>query len=243
MSYSEERLECQQLFDYCLLAQQLVTDMATNRADTQHNQFFDKNGSPSDWKRFSHALPQHMTQLIQLNHTINESIVASVHTDNYIRQLNAGSDDSDDQTLINTNISDIFDEKLQQTSAQRDTNHEDDDNYKKLMEVLNEFNADSMDNGSDDEDMIISDTQQNQIPIDPFSKQEISRPVKNKKCGHIYDREQLRLVLESRVGSGGHPPSVRCPTVGCNNKSVTLGDVVDDRKTLLLINKMKANDN
>jgi hypothetical protein len=105
-------------------------------------------------------------------------------------------------SIINANVNQIFDENLAQIRDQNNTIREDDENYKQLIEILNEFTSDSLEgnqnNDSNDDELMTLETEQ-RIPIDPFSKKEIVNPVKNKKCHHIYDREQLKQVLESRL--------------------------------------------
>jgi hypothetical protein len=105
-------------------------------------------------------------------------------------------------SIINANVNQIFDENLAQIKDQNNTIREDDENYKQLIEILNEFTSDSLEgnqnNDSNDDELMTLETEQ-RIPIDPFSKKEIVNPVKNKKCLHIYDREQLKQVLESRL--------------------------------------------
>jgi len=105
-------------------------------------------------------------------------------------------------SIINANVNQIFDENLAQIRDQNNTIREDDENYKQLIEILNEFTSDSLEgnqnNDSNDDELMTLETEQ-RIPIDPFSKKEIVNPVKNKKCLHIYDKEQLKQVLESRL--------------------------------------------
>ena len=41
-------------------------------------------------------------------------------------------------------------------------------------------------------------SQQDVNIIDPFSRKKMTDPVKNKICGHVYDREMLALVLKNQ---------------------------------------------
>ncbi|CAG2112428.1 unnamed protein product [Medioppia subpectinata] len=147
MSYSDERLDSQQLFDYCLLGQQLATNIATSCADTQHNHFFDSGGQQSDnWQTMSDVLTQQMKQLIGFEGKLNDGIQASIQCDQYIQQLMA---QSDNQSLIDTNIDEIFDEKLTQIGARSEANVEEKEQYVKLMDVLSEFSVNTGNNGTD----------------------------------------------------------------------------------------------
>jgi len=91
---------------------------------------------------------------------------------------------------------------LAQISGENNSIVEDNDKYKQLMEILNEFTNDSQEdnpkNELNEEEFFAIESEEQRIPIDPFSKTEIVNPVKNKKCHHIYDKEQLRLVLLSK---------------------------------------------
>ena len=146
------------------------------------------------------------------------------------------SETSEEMSVSDIKLDDIFENNLAEIVANDETKLEDNVNYQKLSEVLKEFSSEGNEN---DEELMALDTESEQIPIDPFSKREIEFPVKNKTCGHVYDREQLRLVLGSRDSTA----RLRCPNVGCNNRSVTLNDVIEDKKTLALIQKLKRNRN
>jgi SUMO ligase MMS21 Smc5/6 complex component len=72
---------------------------------------------------------------------------------------------------------------------------------------------------------------------DPITKQPMTDPVKNKKCGHTYEKKSiLELMLNSRG-------KVRCPCVGCGNKdAVREDDLEPDRemKKAILAKKKDA---
>ncbi|XP_017082259.2 E3 SUMO-protein ligase NSE2-like [Drosophila eugracilis] len=48
--------------------------------------------------------------------------------------------------------------------------------------------------------------------FDPWSKALMKNPVRNKNCGHIYDRDSVMLIIKDNIG-------VRCPVLGCANKT------------------------
>lgn len=55
--------------------------------------------------------------------------------------------------------------------------------------------------------------------IDPFTKQKITKPVRNKVCTHIYDQESVNLMFNGKS-------VVPCPYIGCSNKRFTKKDLV-----------------
>ncbi|XP_013779757.1 E3 SUMO-protein ligase NSE2-like [Limulus polyphemus] len=66
-----------------------------------------------------------------------------------------------------------------------------------------------------DDDMIL--TQTVVIPKDPISQKEVSEPVKNKFCGHTYEK----TTILQYIGKNKH---VRCPYIGCSNAQVLKRD-------------------
>lgn len=65
-------------------------------------------------------------------------------------------------------------------------------------------------------DMQISD-------MDPITKKPLEKPCRNKMCGHVYGLDSVTQSLQLN-------PRMRCPIVGCANKSsVTLQMLVLDK--------------
>ncbi|EDW97360.1 E3 SUMO-protein ligase NSE2 [Drosophila yakuba] len=72
-------------------------------------------------------------------------------------------------------------------------------------------------NGVDqDEDLIIEGIEETGGEIfslyDPWSKALMKNPVRNKVCGHIYDRDSVMLIIKDNIG-------ILCPVLGCANKT------------------------
>jgi len=66
---------------------------------------------------------------------------------------------------------------------------------------------------ADDDDLIIEDTGGEIFSLyDPWSKALMKNPVRNKMCGHIYDRDSVMLIIKDNIG-------IRCPVLGCANKT------------------------
>ncbi|XP_060849776.1 uncharacterized protein LOC132928864 [Rhopalosiphum padi] len=54
--------------------------------------------------------------------------------------------------------------------------------------------------------------------LDPFTKQPITKPVRNKICTHIYDQESVNQMFQ-------HKLLISCPYIGCTNKRFTKTDL------------------
>ncbi|EDW51474.1 GM22550 [Drosophila sechellia] len=64
-----------------------------------------------------------------------------------------------------------------------------------------------------DEDLIMEATGAEVFSLyDPWSKALIKNPVRNKICGHVYDRDSVMLIIKDNIG-------IRCPVLGCANRS------------------------
>lgn len=50
----------------------------------------------------------------------------------------------------------------------------------------------------EDDDLEIETGGEETIPIDPFTNKEVVNPVKNTKCGHIYDKDGILAFISSR---------------------------------------------
>lgn len=61
-------------------------------------------------------------------------------------------------------------------------------------------------------------------PVDPISKTIIRKPVRNKKCKHVYDSSSIYdYIRQSRN-------KARCPYVGCKNNKLVTSDFQEDRQ-------------
>ncbi|XP_050424979.1 uncharacterized protein LOC126836049 isoform X2 [Adelges cooleyi] len=56
--------------------------------------------------------------------------------------------------------------------------------------------------------------------LDPFTRQPITRPIRNKLCNHIYDQDSVELMFHARS-------VVPCPYIGCTNKHFTKKDLLE----------------
>ncbi|XP_037710768.1 E3 SUMO-protein ligase NSE2-like [Drosophila subpulchrella] len=72
-------------------------------------------------------------------------------------------------------------------------------------------NAEPEANDSDDDVVAMEKSCINAFsPYDPWTKALIRNPVRNKMCGHIYDREYVIGLIKNNIG-------IRCPVAGCAN--------------------------
>ncbi|XP_033223888.1 E3 SUMO-protein ligase NSE2-like isoform X2 [Belonocnema kinseyi] len=82
--------------------------------------------------------------------------------------------------------------------------------------------------GDSDDDLQF--TQDTVNVIDPFTKKRMTDPMKNKTCGHVYDRKSVNAMLKVN-------PRTRCPVVGCAHKEyISINNLESDivLKTRLL---------
>ena len=63
--------------------------------------------------------------------------------------------------------------------------------------------------------------------IDPITKKQITEPMRNKKCNHIYEKATIYSMIEQ---ARENQKSVRCPYMGCNQKDFKKTDLVKDRE-------------
>ncbi|XP_050548966.1 E3 SUMO-protein ligase NSE2-like [Daktulosphaira vitifoliae] len=56
--------------------------------------------------------------------------------------------------------------------------------------------------------------------LDPFTRQPITRPVRNRICNHIYDQDSVNQMFLTRS-------VVPCPYIGCTNKHFTRKDLLE----------------
>lgn len=78
-----------------------------------------------------------------------------------------------------------------------------------IEEVENEDSDEDKEYETVDDSMMCS--QSKALPLDPITKMAIKNPCKNKKCGHIYEYENIMMYLQRKSKVS------RCPYVGCGN--------------------------
>ncbi|XP_038616385.1 E3 SUMO-protein ligase NSE2 [Tachyglossus aculeatus] len=72
-----------------------------------------------------------------------------------------------------------------------------------------------------DEDMIVTQSQTNFIC--PITQLEMKKPVKNKVCGHTYEEEAIKKMIQSKHK---RKKKAWCPKIGCSHSDVKLSDLV-----------------
>lgn len=108
-------------------------------------------------------------------------------------------------------------------------------NTKQAIEVAANLNNPRTSNGSerdkstnaddDDDDIQIQGNSDVFSVFDPWSKAVMLNPVRNTKCGHVYDRESVFKIIKENIG-------IRCPVLGCGSKNFLHPNIlVDDEET------------
>jgi hypothetical protein len=72
-------------------------------------------------------------------------------------------------------------------------------------------------------------------PLDPWSKQPIENPVRNSKCGHVYDQ-----AVAAKMCSRSKRGALKCPLVGCTNDSVRIEHLKPAPDVLAKIQQQQA---
>uniref|UniRef100_A0A6P4FBQ3 E3 SUMO-protein ligase NSE2 n=1 Tax=Drosophila rhopaloa TaxID=1041015 RepID=A0A6P4FBQ3_DRORH len=79
-------------------------------------------------------------------------------------------------------------------------------------------------NETDDDDVVPMELPGVNVfsPYDPWTKALIKNPVRNKVCGHIYDRDYVHSLIKDNIG-------IRCPVAGCANRAyINPGHLIED---------------
>ncbi|XP_075970149.1 uncharacterized protein LOC142972759 [Anticarsia gemmatalis] len=75
-------------------------------------------------------------------------------------------------------------------------------------------------NNLDESDLAITESQEQYI--DPITKRPITDPVKNTVCGHIYEREAIMNLIQTKNRT-------KCPVAGCGNRGpITPAQLISD---------------
>ncbi|XP_074057786.1 E3 SUMO-protein ligase NSE2 [Macrotis lagotis] len=197
---------------YIVAGMQSVTNTALNLVLTQTDL-----GDDYDMEKL-------MFEYIKMDRDLNQ----------YIMAVEATLDQVKDKDYLNLtpNLKALVEEKL---VVLKNNNKEDDlkkdDRFvqfrKELRNVKKQCGlpVDSTDDDSEqiDEDMIVTQSQTNFIC--PITQLEMKKPVKNKVCGHTYEEEAIRRIIESKHE---RKKKACCPKIGCSHTDVKLTDLVQD---------------
>ncbi|XP_051827043.1 E3 SUMO-protein ligase NSE2 [Antechinus flavipes] len=166
-----------------------------------------------------------MAEYIEMDRDMNQYIMAVEATLNEVKDKNYQN--------VTPNLKALAEEKL---VALKSNNKEDDlkkdHRFVQFRQQLRDVKkqcgllVDTTDDDSEeqiDEDMIVTQSQTNFIC--PITQLEMKKPVKNKVCGHTYEEEAIRRIIESKHK---RKKKACCPKVGCSHADVKLTDLVQD---------------
>lgn len=95
---------------------------------------------------------------------------------------------------------DLFQETLNKIKESRKSSRKQDPRVKALKTLLSakrpSTNSNVANDGDEEDEEIVASTEDT-IPIDPITKKKITDPVKNVKCGHIYDKHGMTDFLKA----------------------------------------------
>ncbi|KAH9388811.1 hypothetical protein TYRP_008158 [Tyrophagus putrescentiae] len=144
---------------------------------------------------------------------------------------NVSNDQEIDDMLAAADLDKRYKDVMTQLEESDDFDPTEDKQFKDLLNLLTEEN-----NNFDDNDIEMLETEFT-IPIDPFSKKAVVIPVRNKTCGHLYDKESFFSMFETRPRNS----ALKCPYTGCANRRVTMEDIDDDPRMQILIENAQRN--
>ncbi|VDM45075.1 unnamed protein product [Toxocara canis] len=93
--------------------------------------------------------------------------------------------------------------------------------HKVLQEIRNNANVDAEKYFYEsDTSILIQRVQKDRN--DPYTKQQIVKPFRNRRCGHVYDKAGMDAMLAQSKNTGQPCP---CPVMGCPNQRVSRKDM------------------
>ncbi|KAK8787523.1 hypothetical protein V5799_022701 [Amblyomma americanum] len=109
-----------------------------------------------------------------------------------------------------------------EAAKQQRENPENHAEFKELLKITSAADRGASSSQDSCEGMTVSGDLGDGHWIDPITQKDIEVPVKNTKCGHVYDKSSISHYIKTT-----NKP--RCPCLGCGNTtSLRLGDLVDD---------------
>lgn len=70
------------------------------------------------------------------------------------------------------------------------------------------------------DDSLLCAKQNSQLSVDPITKSAVRRPCKNKRCGHLYDFDSIKLHIKRKKRA-----AATCPYLGCT-ETVKMDDLL-----------------
>lgn len=109
-----------------------------------------------------------------------------------------------------------------ETAKQQQENPEIHAEFKDLLKITSAAYRGALSSQESCDGMTVSEDVGGGQWIDPITQKDIEVPVKNTKCGHVYDKNSISHYIKIT----NRP---RCPCLGCGNKDpLRMGDLVDD---------------
>jgi len=97
--------------------------------------------------------------------------------------------------------------------------------YKELEQIIKARTGEGV--GDADDDLVLDE--ETNVYLDPWSKKQISIPVRNNVCNHIYDKATALKMCSRTKGK------VKCPVIGCANNNVKSTDLQEDQQIMRII--------
>lgn len=154
------------------------------------------------------ALFQQMTNIVEKNCLINAKLREANNITERITYIHSSTDEKSESD----NVLEKYENEMENINPDVSQNQHIIDFNRQIKNLLKDVELDQTEDGGDrNENDDLQFTENSVNVIDPFTKQRMTDPVKNKTCGHVYDRESVVAMLKVN-------PRTRCPVIGCGNK-------------------------
>jgi hypothetical protein len=131
-------------------------------------------------------------------------------------------------------VDELYKEKLAQKESSFDGNYQQHKIWKEVFLGITDHDVEEIEETAtqNEEDMEYEEMQDSIFysnvftpPVDPISKKIIKEPYKSRTCGHVYEYKFILQYIKSMKNKA------KCPYMGCNNRSICVGELMPDSET------------
>jgi len=130
---------------------------------------------------------------------------------------------------MNTDMVEEFQKQLEEEKSRKSNEFEIESlkKHARYLEMEQIISGSKADSAEVDDDMVVS--AELNTYTDPWSKKPIETPVRNRVCGHVYDKSTAQKMCSRAKGK------LKCPVIGCKNNNLKLVELEEDHKLKQLI--------
>jgi len=183
-------------------------------------------GSLATWKNFINENMEGSdkdTQMAKLQQIAEEYCLID---ENHKRSENAikSVDEAITNPLENYSIDELYNKKLEEQPNNDPTTNEIWEqlfnNNASIQEIIPKKKKDKTQYEAVDDSLLCSSSFT--APVDPITKTIIRKPIRNKKCKHVYDNQSIYDYIRQSKNKA------KCPYMGCKNNKLVVGDLQED---------------